>query len=256
MQSVFDSNAFNQNLFFPRSDNSPTPSNSEEIYVEVEPGIKVHVRRYINEEAECSLLYFHGNGEIVSDYNYFEEMYTALGVELIVCDYRGYGKSEGCPTLRNALQDAHQIYKYIKDHNGFKSRVGVMGRSIGSAPAIELCVHYSELQFCIIESGYADPIPLVERRGIKIDSTTAEEDALFNNSVKMVKIQCPLLIMHGEDDFLISPLEAELNYKQAGSQLKHLEILAGVGHNDMLMAPENRYFTALYEFIRALPKNE
>ena len=74
--------------------------------------------------------------------------------------------------------------------------------------------------------------------------------------VKITKVQCPLLIMHGEDDFLISLNEAELNYNQEGSQVKYLEILAGVGHNDMLMAPENRYFTTLLEFIRALAKNE
>ena len=256
MQSVFDSTAFNQNLFFPRNDPSPPPSTSEEIYVEVEPNIKVHVRRFPNDQAKCSLIYFHGNGEIVADYNNFAELYTAIGLELIVCDYRGYGKSDGMPTLRNALQDSHRIYNYLKENAKLKGRVGVMGRSLGSAPAIELSVHFPELQFCIIESGYADPIPLVERRGIKIDSITAEDNALFNNSVKIAKVQCPLLIMHGEDDFLISAKEAELNYNQAGSQVKYLEILEGVGHNDMLMAPENRYFTALYEFIRSLPKNE
>lgn len=255
MQSVFDSTAFNQNLFFPRNDPSPAPRTSEEIYVEVEPDIKVHVRRYPNEHAKCSLLYFHGNGEIVADYDNFVELYTAIGLELIVCDYRGYGKSDGTPTLRNTLQDSHRIYNYLKENKKFNGRVGVMGRSLGSAPAIELSVHHPELQFCIIESGYADPIPLVERRGIRIDSITEEENALFNNSVKIAKVQCPLLIMHGEDDFLISANEAELNYNQAGSQVKYLEILEGVGHNDMLMAPENRYFTALFEFIRGLPKN-
>ncbi len=254
MQSVFDSNAFNQNLFFPRHDSSPPPATSEEIYVEVEPNIKVHLRRYPNEDADCSLLYFHGNGEIVSDYNHFEQLYTAIGLELIVCDYRGYGKSDGSPTLRNVLQDSHIIYKYLKENEKFNGRVGVMGRSLGSAPAIELCVHYPELEFCIIESGYADPVPLVERRGIKVDGITEEDNALFNNSVKIAKVQCPLLIMHGDEDFLISSKEAKLNYNQAGSEMKYLEILKGVGHNDMLMAPENGYFNALYEFIRALPK--
>ena len=254
MQSVFDSSAFNQNLFFPRNDPSPSPSTSEEFYLEVEPNIKVHVRRYPNDNTDCSLLYFHGNGEIVADYDNFQELYSAIGVELIVCDYRGYGKSDGTPTLRTVLKDSHRIYNYLKENGKLANRVGVMGRSLGSAPAIELSVHYPELAFCIIESGYADPIPLVERRGIKISSITEEDNALFNNSVKIAKVQCPLLIMHGEDDFLISANEAELNYNQAGSQVKYLEILQGVGHNDMLMAPENRYFTALYEFLRGLAK--
>ena len=61
-----------------------------------------------------------------------------------------------------------------------------------------------------------------------------------------------LLIMHGEDDFLISPKEAELNHKNLGSEIKILEILKGVGHNDMMMAPEYAYFKILKRFFDSL----
>tara|TARA_B100000029_G_C16883910_1_gene707732 strand:- start:79 stop:462 length:384 start_codon:yes stop_codon:yes gene_type:complete len=124
-----------------------------------------------------------------------------------------------------------------------------MGRSLGSAPTIELCCKRSDIDACILESGYADPIPLVERRGLKIETTTVEENALFNNSQKISAVKCPLLIMHGEDDFLISPKEARLNYENAGSKIKSLEILEGVGHNDMMMARDNAYFATLNRFF-------
>ena len=86
-----------------------------------------------------------------------------------------------------------------------------MGRSLGSAPAIELCSKRSDAQACIIESGYADPIPLIERRGLKINNVTQEENAVFNNSQKISDVKCPTLIMHGENDSLILPSEAKLN---------------------------------------------
>ena len=105
-----------------------------------------------------------------------------------------------------------------------------MGRSLGSAPTIELCSTRNDIQACVIESGYADPIPLVERRGLDIDKTTPEENALFNNSQKISDVKCPTLIMHGEDDFLISPNEAKLNYENAGAKIKKLEILARYHH--------------------------
>lgn len=249
MSSIFDSPQFNANLFFPRPDRLVPPEDTDEIYIEVEPAIKIHVRRYPSPDARFSLLYFHGNGEIVSDYDELSKAFAYLGGEFIVCDYRGYGRSGGQPTLRTALNDAHQIYQYLKKNDKMQDKVCVMGRSLGSASAIELCSHFPEIDCCIIESGYADPIPLVERRGLRIDNISAEEDALFNNSKKIKNVTCPLLIMHGQDDILIYPNEAELNFQQAGSETKDLQILEGVGHNDILMAPNNGYFICLRQFF-------
>ncbi len=249
MTSVFDSPEFNQNLFFPRADRLPVPRGSDELHVEVEPGCRIHLRRYLSPGARFSLLYFHGNGEIVSDYDSLANHFNTLGSELTVCDYRGYGRSEGTPTLRNGLNDAKVVYRHLKDNSKLKSKVCVMGRSLGSAPAIELCVQFPEIACCVIESGYATPVPLVERRGLRIDETTPEEDAMFNNSYKIRLVECPLLIMHGEEDFLIYPQEARLNYENAGSKHKILDILEGVGHNDMMMACDNAYFGSLTRFF-------
>ncbi|MFQ5672755.1 MAG: alpha/beta hydrolase [Nitrospinales bacterium] len=249
MSSVFDLPEFNGNLFFPRPDLLPPPPGKDEIYVEVEAGVRVHLRRYPNPSAGFSLLYFHGNGEIVSDYDALEKPMAGLGAELTVCDYRGYGKSDGTPTLRKVMRDAELIYRHLQDNGKLLAEVCVMGRSLGSASAIELCAGREEIGACVIESGYADPIPLVERRGLKIHAITPEEDALFNNSRKIAAVTCPLLIMHGKEDNLIYPHEAELNYRQAGSKIKTLKLLDGVGHNDILFARE--YFPSLKRFFDA-----
>jgi len=249
MTSVFDSSQFNDNLFFPRPDTAEGPTGTDEIYVAVEDSIRVHVRKHPNPAARFSLLFFHGNGEVASDYDGIAPFFTEMGAEFTVCDYRGYGKSDGRPTLRRVLEDAHLIYRALKNDGKLLPSLCVMGRSLGSASAIELCAHYPEINGCVIESGYADPIPLVERRGLRVDSTTPEENALFNNSQKIEKVTCPLLIMHGEDDVLIFPQEAQMNYDQAGSRDKALQILPGVGHNDIMMAPDHGYFGCLHRFF-------
>jgi len=250
MSSIFDSQAFNANLFFPRGDTALTPDNSDEIKVEVAPETFIHIRRHPSPKARFSLLFFHGNGEIVSDYDNLAGHFNAMGAELIVADFRGYGQSTGAPTLRAALEDVHKIFDHLKSNNKFKEKVCIMGRSLGSAPTLELCARRSDVAGCVLESGYADPIPLVERRGLRVDNITPEENAVFNNSQKIRSVKCPLFIMHGADDFLIAPHEAKLNYDNAGSKLKHLEILEGVGHNDMMMAPA--YFTSLKRFFDSL----
>ena len=225
MTSIFDSKEFNQNLFFPRLDYVEIVESVDDLYINVEPNCKVHVRRYPSLNAKFSLLFFHGNGEIVSDYDELAKYFNTMGCELIVCDFRGYGRSEGTPTLRNTLKDASTIYDYLKSNGKLKSHVSVMGRSLGSASAIELCVRYFDISCCVIESGYADPIPLVQRRGLNINKITPEENNLFNNSEKIRLIKCPILIIHGDNDTLIVPSEAKLNHKNAGSKHKMLSIL-------------------------------
>ena len=249
MNSIFDSDQFNQNLFFPRPDRSETPNNAEDIFVEVEANCKVHVRVYRSLAAKFSIIFFHGNGEVVADYNNIAGYFIALGCELIVCDFRGYGRSDGNPTLRLALIDASEIYCYLRDNKLLKDIVCAMGRSLGSALAIELCVLFPDITCCVIESGYADPIQLVKRRGLEIEELSLEENKLFNNSEKIRLVSCPSLIMHGENDFLISLQEAVLNHKNAGSNHKVLDVIKSVGHNDMMMADDNAYFKCLIKFF-------
>ena len=168
MSSIFDSQAFTANLFFPRDDPSIGPANSDDYYIDVTKDIQIHARRHPNRNAKLSLLFFHGNGEIVSDYDNLVDYFSTLGVELTIADFRGYGKSTGVPTLRAAIEDSHVILDYLMANKILKNRICVMGRSLGSAPTIELCCKRSDIQGCILESGYADPIPLVERRGLII----------------------------------------------------------------------------------------
>jgi alpha-beta hydrolase superfamily lysophospholipase len=249
MNSVFDSQQFNQNLFFPRSDNSATPDNTDDIFIKVENNCKLHVRVYRNLTKKFSILFFHGNGEIISDYNEIANLFLELGCEFIVSDFRGYGRSEGSPTLRSCLADASVIYSYLKNNKILNTKTCVMGRSLGSAPTIELCSKFSDIAACVIESGYADPIPLVQRRGLNITKISLEENSLFNNSTKIRLITCPILLMHGELDSLISADEAKLNYENVASNDKKLAILKGVGHNNMMMAKNNEYFASLSSFF-------
>ena len=247
--SIFDSNELNENLFFPRSDILGVPEGVEEIFVQVDPSCKVHIRKHFSPNSKFSIIFFHGNGEIVSDYDAIAKKFINLGCEFIVCDYRGYGRSDGIPTLKSLLTDASKIYCYLRDNNQLKINVCVMGRSLGSAAAIELCSKFLDITCCVIESGYADPIKLVKRRGLGIKHVSLKENKLFNNSEKIDLVSCPTLIMHGENDFLISPQEAILNHKNAGSKHKVLDILNSVGHNDMMMASDNAYFKSLINFF-------
>ena len=100
---------------------------------------------------------------------------------------------------------------YLATSRARNGRVIVMGRSLGSGPAIELAANGEGVAGLIIESGYADPYRIAWRRGFDRERVSADDLAFFSNSDKMKRVSVPVLVMHGREDELILPDEAEMN---------------------------------------------
>jgi len=76
---------------------------------------------------------------VVSDYDEIAPFYTERGLNLVVADYRGYGMSEGIPTLTHIVRDAHTKFKGTKKeltNRGYRDELWIMGRSLGSISAL------------------------------------------------------------------------------------------------------------------------
>lgn len=137
MPSLFDRDEFNQRLFFPRRELSATPPGSADLRIAVEPGISLHARLHSAVGARCAVLLFHGNGEVVSNYDAIAPLFARVGCALAVVDFRGYGASDGAPTLRALSRDASIVAPVIREH--FRSLpMIVFGRSLGAHCASEV----------------------------------------------------------------------------------------------------------------------
>ena len=203
-----------------------------------------------------SILYFHGNGETVADHDWIAPSYNQKGINLFVADYRGYGSSDGKPTISNMLSDAHTIFKGFKEiieKEGFKRNLFLMGRSLGSLPAIELAFSYpGEISGLIVESGAANNFRgLWNYLGITEKEAILSEQSLFLNKVKMRQIDKPTLIIHGEYDQIIPVREGEELYQSSGAQDKRILIIPGAGHNDVVVVNQDLYFGTIEDFIKA-----
>ncbi len=252
--SLFDSAAFNERLFFPRGDVTPPPDGAEDDFIEV-GGASLHVRYHGISPGggeRRTLLLFHGNGEVVGDYDDAAGLFAAAGFGLAVVDYRGYGQSTGSPTLRSAIEDAHVILGAV--HAVAAAPLVVMGRSLGSSCAADL--YGRDLPIVagvVIESGLADLAGLVRRRGLEAPAAFSDEErALFDPLPKLARGTGPLLVMHGERDTMIAPSEAQTAFAAAGTTQKKLVIVPGRGHNDVSRA--RVYWDALAAFGASLPR--
>ena len=127
-----------------------------------------------------------------------------------------------------------------------------MGRSLGSASAIELTYHYqSELRGLIVESGFASVLNLFEYLGfpVKALGLTGREKPTGLELIR--KISIPTLIIHGEYDQIVPLQEGKTLYDNVAAEDKRLLVIPGVDHNTILLGGIQQYFQALRDFISA-----
>lgn len=223
-------------------------------FIEVEAGIKIGCGFWARGKELPTILYFHGNGEAVDGHDWIAQFYNERGINLFVADYRGYGLSNGRPTVSNMLSDAHQIFrgfKNIVEKEGYRAALFVMGRSLGSLPAIELAYHYQgELKGLIVESGSANNFRRLWSYLRLWEKEKLLEESPILNKVKVRSIRIPTCIIHGELDELL-PLEEGMElYQNSGAAEKDLLIIPAAGHNDLMIKGHELYFGKIEEFVQ------
>ena len=239
-------------VFYPRKDITPPPPNATDHLIAVDRGVAVACRFYAHSPGAPSVIYFHGNGEVTSDYDYIAPLYNQMGINLFVADYRGYGASGGSPTFSKMVSDAPTIFTVFADilkEKGYRKDIFAMGRSLGSVSALEIAHQCQEqLKGLIIESGFASVTNLLEHLGIPAESLGLTNPD-FPNLARIRTITIPTLIIHGEYDSLIPVSEGEALFQNAAASKKELVTIPGAEHNDIMLVGTERYFAALGKFV-------
>jgi fermentation-respiration switch protein FrsA (DUF1100 family) len=235
-------------LFYPRRA-IPGSSHLADTYDGVVPigKVKIGYRLYAKHDAEALLLCFHGNGEVVSDYDIMASFFREINLALLVAEYRGYGWSTGQPRTSSLLSDAEVTLQHLTAilarHNTSMLPLFVHGRSLGGAAAIHLAHKFPE-QFkgLILESTFAHAPSIVSRVFKRLPG-------LFDNSRKIGQIRLPLLVIHGERDTLIPIRQGLSLYDTSPSSNKTLLRVPNAGHNDLVAVAKARYFSAINQFV-------
>ncbi|MFN8556409.1 MAG: alpha/beta hydrolase [Dehalococcoidia bacterium] len=242
-------------MFYPRADRTPTPPGTDNLHVEVAPDVRVHARFYPVSPALPTVLFFHGNGEVVADYDDIAPIYHEFGMNLFVVDYRGYGRSTGSPSFTSMLADAHKLKDAFFTHleaGGFNRGRYLMGRSLGALPAVELAATAPDgFRGVILESGAAG-VRGWSRFMRYADDPGPWEALHAAQRARLAAVTLPFLSIHGAEDELI-PVETAVEVRETvGSTDGDLVIIAGAGHNDLLYVGLQQYFQALARFVSRL----
>lgn len=253
--SKFDHPHVTQFLFHPRPDTKVASVTGQDLYIPIENEIQIHARAHLSQKNFKTILFFHGNGEIVSDYDELSHLFEEHKLNFIVFDYRGYGKSTGSPSVSTMINDSHIIFKWIKKwliENGYKDQLIIMGRSLGSACALEIAASYeTEIKGLIIESGFAHAIPLLKLIGVDTDSLQITDDKIGNIS-KIKKFHLPTLIIHALHDHIIPYSDAEDLLSESNASQKNLVCIKGADHNSIFFVGMKEYLTSIQNFSQEL----
>ena len=197
-----------------------------------------------------SMLYLHGNDKNISGASDLERAtrLRAMGYNLLMVDYRGYGKSTGGePSEAKMYEDAEAAWNYlIQQRVHDPKRIFIYGHSLGGAIAIDLATHHPEAAGIIAESTFTDMVDMGKREYpyLPVEQLLNQR---FDSISKVGKLKIPLLLIHGTWDRLI-PYQMSQRLFDSAPQPKFLKLIEGGEHNnDAIIAPLE-YRAAVSEF--------
>jgi uncharacterized protein len=248
--SILDHPIVSSRYFFPRRAPLPAPH-----WVEAVDGSRLACHYLAVHPDAKTVVYFHGNGEVVSDYlPDFSEWITRAGCNCLLAEYRGYGMSTGHPALVGMLEDVVPIMQSLDIPD---RKIVLFGRSIGSLYALHGVFQRPQIAGLIIESGVADLTErffqrvLPEELGMSKADVVNELRKHFDYIQKLAGFQGRTLILHARFDELIDAHHAELLYA-AAREPKQLTIFPQGGHNDIFFRNRAEYMQLVEAFLAAV----
>ena len=221
-----------------------------DVWLNTADGVRIHGWQVNRPGAEFVTLYFHGNaGNITDRYDHFLGITSAGSSDVLMIDYRGYGKSGGRPTEDGLYRDADAAYDYLLKTGHHAGQIILHGESLGTAVAVDLAGRRPcaavvlEAPFTSGKDAAGTVLPIIGPLVIWS----------FDSRKKIGRIHAPILIIHGDRDEII-PARFGNALFAAAIEPKSLWIVPGAHHNDIVEtagASYQQHLRAFYESLRA-----
>lgn len=197
-----------------------------------------------------TILYLHGNYRNIGHNLEHTLRLHNLGFNVLLPDYRGYGKSSGGrPNEAKVYQDADAAWQYLVNVRGVKSQQAfIYGHSLGAAIAVDLAVHHPEAAGLITESGFTSMAAMgkLSYPYLPVDWLL---DQRFESLQKIARIKIPVLLIHGTWDKRV-PVQMAQQLFAAAPQPKTLTLIEGGEHNNNGAVGWTEYRDAVTAFVK------
>jgi hypothetical protein len=229
------------------------PANGRDVWFTTPDGVKLHgwfISASTKAPAVGTILYAHGNGGNLSNVGWLGERLAMRGFDVLLFDYRGYGRSEGRATDEHALYtDTEAAYDYLlRERSVAPARLILYGHSLGTTAVVDVAAR-RPVAALVVESGLAsasamatEVLPWLPRWLHWLGRNR------FDSAAKLQRVNCPVLITHGDPDRTIPAAQAYALYA-AAHEPKRLIIMSGAGHNVTGICGD-RYLDTVADILR------
>ena len=219
----------------------------EDIYMQTRDGLKIHGWYIPADSAERVLIFCHGNAGNISHRIASIQIFHQLGLNILIFDYRGFGRSEGTPDEQGTYLDAEAAWHYLTESKGYRaSQIVVFGRSLGTGIASWLA-REKRPSSLILESSFtsmpdlaARLYPLFPARWLSRYSYPTREN--------LKHLSLPVLFIHSPGDEIIPYELGRENYAIAREPKTFLEISGS--HNDGFLVSGEIYLAGIARFLK------
>ncbi|EDP96470.1 alpha/beta fold hydrolase [Kordia algicida OT-1] len=218
----------------------------EELYLKATDDAILHGLHYKQENPQGIILYFHGNARTI-DYwgKWAEQLSTQYNYDVVIMDYRGYGKSMGKRSHKKMLDDALLFYDYAQTKFTPEKTI-IFGRSLGGAFATHVAKQ-RKAKLLILESTFTNVLDIARKQFWFLPLKWLLKYP-FQNDKNIKEISMPTHIIHGTDDEVVPYSHGQKLYKKSGSNFKKCYTIKEGLHNNLIDYPE--YFQALDSILK------
>jgi pimeloyl-ACP methyl ester carboxylesterase len=210
----------------------------KELFFDTDPGVVINGLHFYAKDPLGLILYFHGNTRSIKGWAKYAKDFYRYKYDVVLVDYRGFGKSTGRKSENAMLKDLQVVYdtlavQYHENH------IIVYGRSLGSGFATKIASDNSP-RYLILDAPYYNFAKAVQRF-IPILPMRFVLRYQLQTDKWIRKVNCHTYIIHGSKDRLI-PISQSKKLQQLNPGKITLITIEGGGHNNLPSFPEYHNF--------------
>ncbi|HUR11483.1 MAG TPA: alpha/beta fold hydrolase [Flavitalea sp.] len=210
----------------------------KELFFDVAADVRINGLHFYRPQAKGLILYFHGNSRSIKGWAKYAKDFYRYDYDVLLVDYRGFGKSTGKRNEKDMLQDMQFIYtSLLKDYG--EQHLIVYGRSMGSGFAAKIASD-NKPRYLILDAPYYNFRKVVERF-IPVLPVRWVLRYHLRTDKWIRRVNCHTYILHGTKDWLI-PIRHSEKLRSLSPHKITLIRIEGGRHNNLPTFPEYHNF--------------